>query len=285
MIINCFFTLLCSILLLIQDKSVTFKLNSVNSNSIMARIEDFFIASNTVDYMPDDNYKTISSLIHSVKAFARITYQSVYLIDYYKQDFLYVSDNPLFLCGHTAQEVKEMGYQFYLQHVPEDEQKMLIELNSSGFKFFESRDDVNKYKCFMSYDFHLQQDSKKILINHKLTPVLLTNEGRIWIALCIVSLSAHKESGHVEFHMDGLYDYWDYSFEVHKWKLHKGVVIKEEEREVLRLSAEGLTMTEIAEKMCRSVDTIKFYKRNLFEKLQVSNVMEAISRATNYKLL
>ena len=44
-----------------------------------------------------------------VEAFARVTYQSVYLIDYYRQEILYVSDNPLFLCGHTAKEVKELG--------------------------------------------------------------------------------------------------------------------------------------------------------------------------------
>ena len=60
--------------------------------------------------------------------------------------------------------------------------------------------------------------------------------------------------------------------------------LKEEEIEVLRLSAAGLTMTEIADRMCRSLDTIKFYKRHAFEKLGVANITEAISRATLNKL-
>lgn len=42
-----------------------------------------------------------------------------------------------------------------MQHVPEEELKMLVELNSSGFKFFDSCDIVDKYKCTMSYHFHL----------------------------------------------------------------------------------------------------------------------------------
>jgi DNA-binding NarL/FixJ family response regulator len=102
--------------------------------------------------------------------------------------------------------------------------------------------------------------------------------------MCIVSLSSHKTIGHVEFHKKGLSNYWKYSFEGHRWKECEGVSLKEDEIEVLRLSAAGLTMVEIAEKMCRSLDSIKFYKRNAFDKLGVANITEAISRAELNKL-
>ena len=48
-----------------------------------------------------------------------------------------MSDNPLFLCGHTADEVLRMGYAFYLSHVPEEELPMLTELNRAGFRAFD----------------------------------------------------------------------------------------------------------------------------------------------------
>ena len=117
----------------------------------MTDIKDFFIASNTVSNAPDYDSNVLSTLVQTVEAFARVTYQSVYLIDYYRQEFLYVSDNPLFLCGHTAKEVKELGYRFYLEHVPEEEQKMLVELNSNGFKFFDTFDNVDKYQCSITF--------------------------------------------------------------------------------------------------------------------------------------
>ena len=44
------------------------------------------------------------------------------------------------------------------------------------------------------------------------------------------------------------------------------------------------THLEIADRMCRSLDSIKFYKRHAFEKLGVANITEAISRATLNKL-
>lgn len=251
----------------------------------MTTIKDFFTPTNTVNSIPYNTNQTISVLIKSIQAIARITYQSIYLIDYYNQCFLYVSDNHLFLCGHSAEEVKELGNQFYLDHVPENEQKMLVELNSNGFKFFDTFNKEDKLKCSMSYDFHLKYGRKKILVNHKITPILLTDEGRVWIALCFVSMSAKKTPGHIQFHLEGTSDYWKYSFETHKWKLRNGVMIKDEEKEVLRLSAEGLTMAEIANNMCKSTDAIKFYRRNLFEKLKVTNITEAISHAIIYKLL
>lgn len=93
----------------------------------MTDIKDFFTRSKETHNAPTYDPKVLSTLIFSVDAFARMTYQSIYLIDYYKNDFLYVSDNPLFLCGHTAMEVKDMGYSFFLKHVPENEKKCLLD--------------------------------------------------------------------------------------------------------------------------------------------------------------
>jgi DNA-binding NarL/FixJ family response regulator len=70
----------------------------------------------------------------------------------------------------------------------------------------------------------------------------------------------------------------------HHWIKSYDISFKEEELEVLQLSAAGLTMAEIAEKMCRSLNTVKFYKREVFDKLGASNIAEAITRAELNKL-
>jgi len=121
----------------------------------MLQVEDFFISSNAVSAIPDEEYQKAGVLIDTVKAMSRIIYQSLYIIDYNKKNFLYVSDNPLFLCGLTTQEVKEMSYEFYLRYVPPEEQKMLVELNTAGFDFFERIPVSERTQCTMSYDFHL----------------------------------------------------------------------------------------------------------------------------------
>ena len=54
-------------------------------------VGDFFIGSNSVYNITDEDYQKINLLINSAKAFARSTHQCVYIIDYFKQNFLYVS--------------------------------------------------------------------------------------------------------------------------------------------------------------------------------------------------
>ena len=58
--------------------------------------------------------------------------------------------------------------------------------------------------------------------------------------------------------------------------------LKDMEKDVLKLSAMGYTMNEIAGEVNRSFDTVKSYRKSLFEKLGVNNITEAISFAMNH---
>lgn len=249
------------------------------------RVEDFFIEANSVDSVTEENYRDLDVLLRAVDSFSRSTYQSVYVVDYFKKGFLYVSDNPLFLCGYTPEEVLEMGYFFYISNVPKEEHSMLAEINKSGFNFFNKFPLSQRRKCIISYDFHILNGKHSTLINHKITPLVMTEDGRTWLGLCVVSLSPHTSAGHIEFRMSGDDRIWEYSRLSHKWKEKEKVELTSEEKDVLVLSAQGFNRDEIADHMCKSVDTIKFYRRNLFDKLGVKNITEALSYATSYGLL
>lgn len=251
----------------------------------MAIVNDFFISSNSVDGISEESYGDLNKLLDIIDSFARTSYQSIYVIDYFKKDFLYVSDNPLFLCGLSAEEVKKLGYSFYVNYIPEEEQNMLVEINSAGFKFFSKLPLEDRTKYTISYDFHLINHNRKILINHKLTPSVLAEDGKIWLATCVVSLSSRTSIGHIEIRKMNEVKYWGYSLEGHKWKEKESLTLSNKEKDILYLSAQGYTMNEIADKLYLAVDTIKFYKRRLFEKLEVKNIAEALSYVTNYKLL
>lgn len=251
----------------------------------MVRIDDFFMLSNTVSEIREEEYQKVNLLVDVFDAISRTTYQSLYIIDYYKKNFLYVSSNPLFLCGHTAKEVQELGYMFYLYHVPEQEQIMLTEINRAGFDFYNQIPIAERAKYTISYNFHLLNGKKKILINHKLTPVQLTIDGKIWLAACVVSLSSREAVGNIEMRKIDDANFWKYSLESRHWTEEKGVTLNEREKDILVLSAQGYAMNEIGDRMYLSSDTIKFYRRRLFEKLDAKNITEAVAFATNHKLI
>ena len=246
---------------------------------------EFFIPDNEVKLPEELDYSRVEEYIRSAEAFSRSSYQSVYIIDYFRQNFLYVSPNPMFLCGLSPERVKELGYRFYLDFVPEDEQPMLLALNKAGFAFYNDISVPERRDWYISYDFHILNEGKKILINHKMTPLALTSDGRIWLSLCIVSASTHTEAGHIEMHRVGSSEYFEYNETTHRWIKKQMPTLTDGEKSVLTLSIQGYTMSEIADKICLSPDTIKKYRKRIYEKLEVRNISEAIVAATNNKLL
>ena len=74
----------------------------------MKTTNDFFIPDNEVKLPEELDYSCVDEYIRSAEAFSRSTYQSVYIIDYFKQNFLYVSPNPMFLCGLSPEQMREL---------------------------------------------------------------------------------------------------------------------------------------------------------------------------------
>lgn len=247
--------------------------------------DEFFIPDNEVKLPDELDYSRVDEYIRSAEAFSRSTYQSVYIIDYFKQNFLYVSPNPMFLCGLSPEEMMRLGYQFYLRYVPDEEQALLLDINRAGFTFYNKISIDERTEWYISYDFHILNGGHPILVNHKLTPLSLTSDGRIWLALCVVSASPHTTEGNIEMHRAGTSEYFAYSLASRRWEKKVMPTLTSGEKSVLTLSIQGYTMAEIADRIFLSPDTVKKYRQRIFEKLSVRNISEAIAAATNYKLL
>ncbi len=86
-------------------------------------------------------------------------------------------------------------------------------------------------------------------------------------------------------HHVGTPDYFAFNPVTRRWdkKHYAGTLPRE--KSVLTLSIQGYTMSEIADRICLSPDTVKKYRQRIFEKLGVRNISEAIAAATNNKLL
>ncbi|MBS1592590.1 MAG: helix-turn-helix transcriptional regulator [Bacteroidetes bacterium] len=248
-------------------------------------IADFFKPMKLKSRLPVWDYESVKLYLQVVEAFAQTTHQCVYIIDYYKQGFMYVSDNPLFLCGETARDVRKLGYEFYAKHVPPDELTMLLEINEAGFNFYYNIPVFDRLNYTISYDFHLMQPNKRLtLINHKLTPLVLDEDNNIWLALCVVTHSSNNTAGNIIIAKKGENKRFEYDRTLKEWITQKRIKFSPKEKEVLALSAQGYTMDEIANKLELTGDTIKFHKKNIFKKLHVKNMVEALSCATNHNL-
>lgn len=244
------------------------------------------LTKNNVGKISEEDRLLQKDYLEALKSFARLTYESVYVIDYEKMTFEYVSENPLFLAGHSPEEVLNMGYEFYFKNVPEDDLELLTVINNAGFDFFEKLPGEEKKQYSITYDFHLEnKDGKLVLINHKLTPLFLTSEGKLWKAMCIVSISHHKNAGNVYIYKQGADEIWELDLVNNVWRKSEKPKLTKREIEILQLHAQGLTINQIAEKIFVAPDTVKYYRRRIFERLGVSTIVEALSYAVNSKII
>lgn len=249
-------------------------------------IDRFFLKSNTINGLTEEEQKKPLDYKEVIYAFERTTYAAIYTIDYEKQSFEYVSENPLFLCGHSVDEVREMGYAFYFDNVAPEDLELLIKINKVGFDFYDKIPLSDKKLYTISYDFHLKtDDNKRVLVNQKLTPLFLTDRGAIWKALCIVSLSTAKTSGNIKISKKGSGQDLYFDLQDERWKSADGIRLSQREKEILRLSIRGFTITDIGNEIFISPETVKFHRKKLFKKLGVSSMPEVIFYAANNNLL
>ncbi|KMQ69274.1 LuxR family transcriptional regulator [Chryseobacterium sp. FH2] len=252
----------------------------------MEGVNRFFNEKNEIESNISIDFTQTRNYLEIVKAFSRMSYQSLYIIDYFEKSFEYVSDNPLFLCGMTSEKVKDLGYEFYFKNVKPVDLELLIKINEAGFDFYEKLKVEERKMYTISYDFCLITEKKKeILVNHKLTPFFLTDDGKIWKAICMVSLSSAQISGNVVISKDDCDDIWRYDVPRNKWIVEAKKKLSQREHEILSLSAGGLKISEIADKIFVTADTVKFHRKKLFEKIGVNNIAEALAYAKNNKLL
>lgn len=252
----------------------------------MEEINKFFNDKNVISNSSQIDYTQVNDYLEVAKAFSRITYQSFYVIDYEKKSFEYVSDNPLFLCGKSADEVRELGYEFYFKNVIPEDLELLLKINEIGFNFYENIPFEERKLYTISYDFHIiNEKNNSVLINHKLTPLFLTNDGKIWKAMCMVSLSNNQSSGNVLISKENSDEIFEYDLKDFKWIKNEKKKLSQREYEILSLYAGGHKINEIAKKLFITADTVKFHRKKLFEKIDVDNIAEALNYAKINKLL
>lgn len=249
-------------------------------------ITQFFYPINKRMGVTEADYAKAAACVAMAEAVARTTNNSVYIIDYNRRNFLYVSSNPLFLCGRSPGEVREKGYGFYSDVVPEDDMRRLAEINSAGFGFYYGRPVGERLDIIISYDFNIRSsDGHLQLVRHRLTPVMLSPTGDIWLALCVVSLSPGKRPGPVVITDRRSSARYVYSFAGRRWRRQPEIMLSDRERDILTLSVKGFSNVEIGENIFVSADTVKYHKKRIFSKLHAKTIAEAIGTAADMGLI
>lgn len=218
---------------------------------------------------------------------SRLSYRNIAIANMATDEILYLSENCTTSIGISREEILEEGIESFALHISEDDVHILKAAREAYRQFFsdEAIEDPSMYT--LSFDVHVRSQKTGILnlVHFQLTPITVPNNAAENLFFCMTSLSPHKQSGIIE--MMDIRDraYWQYNTSSKHWYMLPDITLKKEEIEVIKLSAQGLSILEMSHVMNKSFDTIKFYRKVLFKKLKVENITEAVSYAMAKQLI
>ena len=243
---------------------------------------NFFDPIEQTKYIRHDNYIKIEHYINALKSISKLIDLSFYVVDYYKKGFYYVSSNDLFLSGYSQKEVLALGFDFYAKSVPQEDLNLLFELNHAAFRFFYDLETYRRDKATISYDFRLKHkhNQRIVMINHKLTPLLLTDDGNIWMSICLVTLSSSEKSGDVHIIMQDDLSRYDLNKRCLKFIKTQPKKLTPKETEIIKLLALGYRTEKVAAILKVSESTVKNHKTQILKKLHAKTSAEAVFYAS-----
>ncbi len=224
--------------------------------------------------IPKEHYSHIGTYIESADAFSRTMFRPIFIVDMHTKSFLYVSSIYSSLIG------EDTNNSFAHEDIPT--LKMIFE---NAYDLFLSYPVTERMKLVFSFSFNSIRYGKTRVLHQSMTPLALTEDGDLWLVLCTTSFSSKKKPGDYVMRLHGDDEYMIFNPSKGRWYHKEGISLIEEEKDILFLSSQGYTMKEIGAILCKSLDSIKMYKRAIFSKLGVKSITEAVLAAINQNLI
>jgi DNA-binding CsgD family transcriptional regulator len=233
-------------------------------------------------YLPQTNSCENHEIdIQMLEAFSNLT-DDMYVIDFYRRKFIYVSPRIMLLCGHTVAEALELSYDFYPKVIYGDDFKLLVRIHQVSLEYLSGLESPRKLK-YIKFNIRIVNTRQPLMIDHKLTP-LYTPEGKIRIAACKVSAAVVDTPGNLMAKFDNG-ELYRYSFENGKWRSCRAIKLTPREKEILNLARHGKVGHEIADMLCINHQSLRNHESNIYRKLGTTNLMASVIYATNHSLI
>lgn len=175
--------------------------------------------------------------------------------------------------------------EFFREIIPSEDVDMVDDMFRTGLNMLSCR-GLNAGEYIFSYITGFKTPIIHSTVHHNSSIILVTEDG-IDKTYIISSMGFPADFEYRDPLMMSRYDSECYQFNPRDkaWSRKELPSLTIQEKSVIILSTQGLNAHEIAAFMDRSLDTIKAYKRGIFEKLGAKNISQAIAIAQNYNLI
>ena len=239
-----------------------------------------FDPADTFDYSERDSH-----FIQTLKAAEALKDLDAYILDFKNEKILYATRNCSLLMGNTLEDINTYGMRYYEQIVLPEDVGLLAQANVRVLDMFYAFPPEERPEAYYTFDLRMRgPKGMTVLVNHKITVLDLTVGGILRLGLCVISFPTGDRPGNAYLKMN------DSSIVLQVMSTGQLAEVNTQkltpkEMTILRLASNGKTETEIAKQLGISLYTVKWHKKQVFARLGVRNIAEAIQWMNNQKRL
>lgn len=210
-----------------------------------------------------------------IDTFSRVLQHNIYIVDWQTQTVVHASELPHCQFGIKAGMQGLIALKQFI--IPAEFEKYRLLKNA----FFEALEHATP-DTVVSFGLSAQLEGAPAFLLQHTYPIEFFPDGRLHTIMSMFTLSVRHDD-HPALWYDGV-NMYQYDFDIQRWtEIQAFKKLTASERTMMQLSGLGYTNEEIAEKMFRSVETIKLYRRNVFRKYNVDNITQAIHKAAIFR--
>lgn len=146
----------------------------------------------------EEGRELLKETIEYNQVFAHVAYTNTYIIDIISRRLLCCEVNPIYLCGLSEMAKSGMSMDSFADYVSREDRTMISHRVKDFFGFLDNKDREHWGKYTLSVDFRLlPKETTRVnqtLVNHTLTPLSVTKDGRPWHLLVSVMGACNNTS-------------------------------------------------------------------------------------------
>lgn len=227
------------------------------------------------------DYERAAKYKEDIEHVESLFYEVMYIYDLFKMNFFCVSPQ-----GKNYFNIAKYDLDDYVfNHISDNDNIIFWNLMGKYQEFVKLLPEKERKNYVFYYANPIERDGVRTILNYKSRVLETASDGRIWLAGCALILSPNKETGKLTAHNVVTGEIMEYDIKVNQWVMAGKITLTEAEKTVLRLSAQGLTISEIEKLLHRSKSTIDTHRKSIFKKLKASSMIEAIGYAKLYRAI
>ena len=227
------------------------------------------------------DYSIAENFAVTLRHFESMSRQCLWIFDYYRNNFYYLSENTEFFKEENYEEVVENGYDWFIRKTHPDDILYLLAIHKAVWEFLKNLPDNQLVTYFkIAYIIRLRNaKGQYVSVSQQVKLAATDKHGNLWLSMGLFEKVTHELAyiPYIENTQTG--ERTELSEIVRSKQQLQAPELSDREIELLQYLADNLSQNEIAERMFISVHTLKNHRKNLYKKLHASDKQEAIKNA------